>query len=128
MCIADSDQGPRGGHREINWESATKGTFTVKEVIEFAGKNDWQLADSITILKDSLTKNNFVKLKTNDYALELLRERVLPKLKPSKMKILIFKTNLLAVKPGNSRETFENGFAVLNSEGTIFRVYHFWGE
>lgn len=128
ILTKDSDQGPWGGYREINWKSETNNTFTDKELIEFADKNDWKLLDSISFSADTLTKNTFSKLKNDDYSLDILKESILPKLKSNDNQIFIFTTTWLAVEPGNARETFENGFAVLNSDRTELNIYHLWGE
>lgn len=128
LLTKNSEQGPWGGHREMNWKSETNNTFTDKELIEFADKNDWKLLDSISFLADTLTKKSFLKLKIEDYSLDILNENVLPKLKTNYNQIFIFKTTWLAVEPGNTRETFENGFAVLNSDGTELKIYNLWGE
>jgi len=128
MLTNDSDQGPWGGHREINWKSESNNTFTDKELIGFADKNDWQLLDSISFSADTLTKKSFSKLKNDDYSFDILNESILPKLKTNDNKVFIFKTTWLAVEPGNTRETFENGFAVLNSDRTELKIFHFWGE
>lgn len=124
----NSDQGPWGGHREINWKSEINNTFTDKELIEFADKNDWKFLDSISFSEDTLTKKSFSKIDNDDYSLDILNENIVPKLKTKDNKIFMFKTTWLAVEPGNARETFENGFAVLNSDGTELKIYHLWGE
>lgn len=128
ILTKNSDQGPWGGQREINWKSETDNTFTDKELVEFADKNDWKLVDSISFSADTLTKSTFSKLKSDDYSLNILNESILPKIKSKDSKIFIFKTTWLNVEPGNTRETFENGFAVLNSDRTELKVYHLWGE
>jgi len=128
MLTKNSDQGPWGGHREINWKSETNNTFTDKELIDFTNQNDWKLLDSVSFSIDTLTKESFSKLKNDDYSLDILNESILPKLKSKNNKIFIFKTTWLAVEPGNTRETFENGFAVLNSDRTELKIYHLWGE
>ena len=128
ILTKNSDQGPWGGHREINWKSEANNTFTDKELIEFAENNDWELIDSFSFSTDTLTKSSFSKLKNDAYSLDLLNESILPRLKTNDNRIFIFKTTWLAVEPGNTRETFENGFAVLNSDGTELKVYHLWGE
>ena len=128
ILTKNSDQGPWGGHREINWKSETDNTFTDKELIEFANKNDWQLIDSISFSADKVTKDSFSKLKNEHYSLDILNQSVLPKVKTNDDRIFIFKTTWLALEPGNTRETFENGFAVLNSDGTELKVFHLWGE
>lgn len=128
ILTKDSDQGPWGGHREINWKSESNNTFTGKELIEFADKNDWKLLDSISFSEDTLTKNSFSKLKNDDYSLYILNESILPKLKSNDNQIFIFKTTWLAVEPGNARESFENGFAIINSDGRELKIFHLWGE
>ena len=40
ILTKNSDQGPWGGHREINWKSEANNTFTDKELIEFSENND----------------------------------------------------------------------------------------
>ncbi len=128
ILTKNSDQGPWGGHREIKWKSEAYNTFSDKELIEFADKNDWKLLDSISFSADTLTKKSFSKLKNDDYSLDILNDSILPKLKTNDNRIFIFKTTWLTVEPGNTRETFENGFAVLNADGTELKVYHLWGE
>jgi hypothetical protein len=123
-----SDQGPWGGHRVICWKSETNNTFTHSEVIDFAEKNEWKLVDSISFSADTLSENSFSRLKNDDYSREILNENVWPKLEPDDHKVFIFRTGWLAVQPGNSHETFENGYAVLNSDGTKLKIYHLWGE
>ena len=127
IVTKNSDQGPWGGHREIIWKTEAN-TFTDKEIIEFATKNDWELIDSISFSVKSSWIESFAKLKNDDYSIDILKEKVLPLLKPKDNKCLVFKTTWLAVEPGNARETFENGFAILNSDGTELKVYHLWGE
>lgn len=128
ILTKNSDQGPWGGNREINWKSKTNNSFTDKELIEFANKNDWKFIDSLSFSKDNLTKNSFSKLKNDDYSLDILYNDIVPKLKKNDSKIFIFKTTWLNVEPGNTRETFENGFAVLNTDKTELKVFHLWGE
>lgn len=128
ILTKNSDQGLWGGEMEIYWKSETSSTFTDKELIEFADKNDWKLLDSISFSADTLTKSCFFKLKSDDYSLDILNESILPKIKSKDSKIFIFKTTWLNVEPGNTRQTFENGFAVLNSERTELKIFHLWGE
>jgi hypothetical protein len=128
ILTKNSDQGPWGGHREIKWKGETYNTFSDKELIEYADKNDWKLLDSISFSADTLTKKSFSKLKNDGYSHDILNESILPKLKTTDNRIFIFKTTWLRIESGNTRETFENGFAVLNSDGTELKVYHLWGE
>ena len=108
-----SDQGPWGGYEEIDWKSDADNFFTSQKVIAFADKNEWKLIDSISFSADTLTRNSIIKLKNDDYSIDIFRDKVLPKLTTKDNKLFVFKTNWLAVEPGNARETFENGFVVL---------------
>lgn len=128
ILTKNSDQGPWGGHREIAWKGEAKNTFTDKALIEFASKNNWELIDSVSFSVDTLTKNSFSKLKAYDYSLDILNESILPKLKTNDNRVFVFKTSWLEVESGNARETFENGFAILNSDGTELKIFHLWGD
>lgn len=128
ILTKSSDQGPWGGHREIHWKSETNSTFTDIDIIDFANENDWELIESVSFSVDTLNQNSFSNLKNDDYSIDILKERILEKLESRDNKILVFKTTWLAVEPGNARETFENGFAILNSDGTELKIYHMWGE
>jgi hypothetical protein len=123
-----SDQGPWGGHREIHWESNNVNTFSPNEILDFANKNGWVLADSISFTADSLTRQTNSENENNDYTINILIREVLPKWKGSDIKVFIFKTGWIAVEPGNTGETDKNGFVTLNSNGTELIVYHLWGE
>lgn len=128
VSTKNCNQGPWGGPLEINWKSEIKNTFTEQELIKYAEKNEWKLLDSVLFSADALTKNSFSTLKIDDYSHYLFNENVLTKLKTNDKRIFIFKTTWLSVEPGNARETFANGFALLNSDITGLNVYHFWVE
>jgi hypothetical protein len=123
-----SDQGPWGGNRGLHWKSNTTHTFTDHGLIEFAEQNDWILVDSTSFSVDTLNKASFRKLKNDAYSVDILEESVVPKLTATDSKLFVFKTTWMAVEPGNLGQTFENGFAVLNSDGTELKVFHLWGE
>ena len=127
ITISENDQGPWGGHRKIVWNSGVS-FFNVEEIIDYAKKNDWQLTDSIMFSTDTLTKESRIKYKNDDYSLTIFREMVLSELHPNDNRAFVFMTTWLAVEPGNTRETFVNGFVVLNSDGTEMKMYHLWGE
>ena len=128
ILTKNSDQGPWGGRREIYWQCATKNSFTARELIEFAKKNDWKLVDTITISANTVTLKRISALRNEDYSLELLKQEIIPNIDSGSYKVYVFKTTWLAVEPGNNRETFENGFALINSSGTELRINHIWGE
>jgi hypothetical protein len=127
IATHSSNQGPWGGYREINWKSEIANTFHAKELLEFSAEHDWTVVDSMAFSTDTLTART-VELKTDDYATDIFKEEILPKLKAQDSKLFVFKTTWLAVEPGNTRDTFDNGFAVLNANGTALKVYHIWGE
>ena len=124
----NSNQGPWGGHTEVFWKGDTQNTFSDFKLIEYAQKNNWKLVDSISFSVDSIADNDFTKLKIDDYSLTILKKNIQLNAASNDYKVFIFKTNWLAVEPGNARETFENGFAIINSNGTELSIYHLWGE
>ena len=126
IIFKTSDQGPRGGHREINWEATNAKTFDVKQVIDFAKENGWQLVDSFEIEKDTLSLQP--KPKADDYAIELFKQLNFRKTNPIKSTIFMFKTGWIAIEPGNARETYQNGFLIFSDDFTKMKVYHSWGE
>jgi hypothetical protein len=127
ILTKDSDQGPWGGHRILTWKTETKNTFTDHELIEFTDKNDWKLLDSISLLTEDLNAISFSKLKIDDLSQDILNEIILPKINTKDCKIFIFETTWLYVEPGNARETFQNGFVVMNLDGTELNLFHHWG-
>lgn len=127
LIVNTSDHGPWGGYSTWLWKSDTT-TFTDAAVIDFAKKNGWTIADSLALLADTINSTNLPALKVDAYSVDLLKSTVIPRLEPGDCTIIIFKTSWLAVEPGNARETFVNGFAVLNVAGTRLKMYHQWGE
>lgn len=128
LLTKQNDQGPWGGYREIKWKTSVPNTFIVKELILIAEKNEWKFIDSLSISADTLTNSSPSTQKLDDYSLVLLKQKILPILASDDVRILVFKTHWLAIEPGNARETFENGFAVINKEGKELKIFHFWGE
>ena len=67
-------------------------------------------------------------IKNDSFSDEILNDNLLSKLNEKDLTIYKFKTDWIAVKPGNETETDINGFVVLNSERTKLTVYQLWGE
>jgi hypothetical protein len=126
IVIKKSNQGPRGGNREIIWKSKYTHTFDKEHVISYAKKNGWQLTDVLAVKNDSLI--SFGNYEQKSYSFNILTDNVATLINKSSTCILIFKTGWIAIEPGNARETKKNGFAILNSDGTELAVYHLWGE
>src|SRR4051794_35517328 len=51
-----SDQGPNGGHRAMYWKADNAGTFSSKNVLDFAKNNGWTLVDSSEFNSDQTNK------------------------------------------------------------------------
>ncbi len=120
-----NDQGPWGGNSEINWKSNRANSFSAKEILDFATQNGWKLTDSLIYKKNSIKP--FTNYNDKDYSYRLL-ETFLNKSNSAENYVYVFKTDWLAVEPGNERETNKNGFVVINSNRKEFTVYHLWGE
>ena len=124
----NSDQGPWGGHRNFVWTSKSEKYFDSKSIIDYAANNGWTFIDSVYISTDTLKPYTASESLNNEYWEDILRIDVLPKWKGQKVKILKFKTGLVAIEPGNTKETEINGFATTNLSGTELHVDHKWGE
>ena len=112
-----SDQGPFGGTTIINWSSKNKG-FKEDELISFAKENDWNFIDSMTI------QNGELKTAKRNYTVELINENNKFDNEFKNGKFFLFKTGMIAIKPGNSTETETNGFLILNQNKTELKLFH----
>ncbi len=125
--INESDQGPWGGHREIRWKADNATRFNTQTILDFARKNGWTLTDSLTLVSDALLCENGVN--KDDYMFDILTRTVLPEWKPMDVKIYVFKTGWISVRPGNDEtDTEKNGFVGISNDGKTLLVYHQWGE
>ena len=86
------------------------------------------MVDTISLATDSPKTKIYTLPYSDDYSLTILNEHILPKLKAKDNKIYVFSTTWVAVEPGNARDSFANGFAVLNSDGTTLKIFFEWGE
>ena len=131
-----SDQGPYGGHRAIYWKSNTKDIFTSAHVLDFAKKNGWTLVDSSGHNSDQtnkwtydnkavfpLTSKGFSDTIENNTQLEHF-----PRWFGGQVTVFKFRTGWVTIEPGTDKSIEENGFVVINSDGTQMAVYHLWGE
>jgi hypothetical protein len=114
----NSDNGPFGGETKIAWYCEKE--IADKDVINYAEKNGWKLIDSVN--------SDSEMIRNDSYSDEILNNNLLSKLNEKDLTVYKFKTDWIAVKPGNETETDINGFVVLNSERTKLTVYQLWGE
>lgn len=131
-----SDQGPYGGHRAVYWKSDKANSFTSNNVLEFARKNGWTLVDSSAFNSDQtnkwtynnqaifpLTSTGFSDTIENNTQLEYF-----PRWFDGQITVFKFKTGWVTIEPGTDNSMEENGFVVINRDGTEMVVYHLWGE
>lgn len=131
-----SDQGPYGGHRAIYWKSDKANDFTSTHVLAFAKKNGWTLVDSSEYNSDQtkkwmyndkavfpLTSTGFSDTIENNSQLEHF-----PRWFSGKTTVFKFRTGWVTIEPGTDNSIEENGFVVINSDGTEMAAYHLWGE
>lgn len=132
LIKSQSDQGPYGGHRELYWKSNKKNTFASRDLIDFATRNGWQIADSIhikaEILKKWMNDGETFPFTYSDFNDSSITRSKFPGWISSDVQLYRFKTGWIAVEPGNARETEKNGYIVINANGTELAVYHLWGE
>lgn len=120
--FSESDQGPWGGTRKMDWKLLEK--TKNHQLIDFAQNNGWTFVDSLTLTNDKL-KDLDIK---NDYSDYILSEKAFLNLNDSKYKILRFKSGWVSIEPGNLSETLINGFIIIDLNNNFQRVYHSWGE
>ncbi|TDE44956.1 hypothetical protein E0I26_07400 [Flavobacterium rhamnosiphilum] len=131
-----SDHGPYGGHRATYWKAKTKNTFNPEKVIEFAKENGWILIgreefDSENVKKWKsgnkpifpLTSLGFKPENANDFIVEKF-----PRWINSNITVYKFKTNFIMIESGTDNSIEENGFILINENGTEMSVYNLWGE
>jgi|SRR5579875_2928516 len=131
-----SDQGPYGGHRAIHWKSDKTNSFTSNDALDFARKNGWTLIDSSAFNSDQtnkwtynnkaifpLTNTGFSDTQLNDAHLTDF-----PRWFGGQVSVYKFKTGWVTMEPGTDSSIEENGFVVINRDGTEMAVYHLWGE
>jgi len=131
-----SDQGPYGGHRAMFWKSKKPNTFNSVNVIDFARKNSWDFVDSFKFKPEQMKlwqKDNklvfpFSYTNFSDTMTKFSTIECFPRWINSQITVLKFETDWEAIEPGNAKQTEENGFAVINKDGTEMSVYHLWGE
>lgn len=78
---------------------ATNPTFTARELIEFAKKNDWKLVDTITISANTVTLKRISALRNVNYSLELLKQEIIPNIDSGSYKVYVFKTSCWQLSP-----------------------------
>ena len=131
-----SDQGPYGGHRAVYWKSDEANTFRSANVLVFARKNGWTFVDSSEFNSDHTNKwtyNNkaVFPLTSIGFSDTLLNDAHLtdfPRWFGGQVRVYTFKTGWVQIEPGTNNSVEENGFIVINSDGTEMSVYHLWGE
>lgn len=131
-----NDQGPYGGHRATYWKTKAENTFDSKNIIEFAKENGWVLTGKEKYNSESIKKwkignklifpltfSGFKPKLDNDFTFENF-----PRWINSAVTIYKFKTNFITIEPGTDNSIEENGFILINENGTEMSVYNLWGE
>ncbi len=119
ITIHNNDQGPWGGHRQIQWKGKHGDHVSVPEIITYAAKNGWKYSRQYSF-----------PLETNQqcYTYLQLKERIPLQMQSAGNRMLVFQTDWLLVEPGDQSETYENGFFILSADSTEWIMWHIWGE
>ncbi|MFN7098993.1 MAG: hypothetical protein ACK4M4_01300 [Flavobacterium sp.] len=131
-----SDQGPYGGHRAMYWKTEIKKTFKPEKIIEFAKENGWTLTATEKINSKGMKNWNengktVFPLTSQGFKPELMEDNIsedFPRWINSDITIYKFKTNFVTIEPGTDNSIEENGFVIINEDGTEMSVYNLWGE
>jgi hypothetical protein len=131
-----SDQGPYGGHTAVHWKSNKTNAFSSTNILDFAKKNGWTLVDSSDFNDDHVNKwtyNNkaVFPLTSSGFSETHLNDPHLtdfPRWFEGQVTVYKFKTGWVTIEPDTDNSIEENGFVVINNDGTEMAVYHLWGE
>ena len=102
-----SDQGPWGGTRWVLWTAQTAGTFTTKDVMEFAGAEGWKCSSAGNDLPDVQGMPRHIREASDVFACS---------------------TGWIRVEPGTGETSDSSGYVQIEKSGTRMAVYHLWGE
>jgi hypothetical protein len=97
-----SDQGPFGGKREIFWKVSGGRMFSSREFIAFAGKNGWQLIDSLYIPLRRLKKwtyNNSFPFTYSEISDSSMVDVGFPRWIEADIELYRFSTGWVAIEP-----------------------------
>lgn len=135
---SDSNQGPYGGKRSLFWSTPVNGTFSEKEVLEFASANKWEPVDSMTFTRKELHSWHHDGIPVFpiyfDGAIKIYSENNLSAYTAferwieSDLKVYRCRTNWLLFYPGTDESTQENGYIIISQDGRQMTIYHLWGE
>ena len=121
-----SDQGPRGGHREIFWESKKPATFSATEIIQFAQTHGWKFVDS-SYNYSGLSKTWHV-FNTRE-ASPPFQNTYFDKWAKTDWKLLQFDSKWTRESEAGSGEFVTSyGYILLNNERNMMMFIHVWGE
>ena len=131
-----SDQGPYGGHRAMYWKTETPETFKYEKIIEFAEENGWILTgtEKFGLEKIKNWKENgklIFPLTSQGFNSEVIEDNIsedFPRWINSDITVYKFKTNFVTIEPGTDNSIDENGFVIINKDGTEMSLYNLWGE
>lgn len=128
-----SDQGSYGGHREMYCKTEIKKNEP-KKTIEFANVNGWTLTSTEKINLEGMKNWNengktVFPLTSQGFKPELMEDNIIadfPRWINSDITIYKFKTNFVTITPGTDNSIEENGFVIINNDGTEMSVYNLW--
>lgn len=131
-----SDQGPYGGHRAMYWKTEGAKTFKSEKIIKFAKENGWILTGTEKFSHEKMKnwKENgklVFPLTSQGFKPELMEDNIskdFPRWINSDITVYKFKTNFVTIEPGTDESINENGFVIINKDGTEMSVYNLWGE
>lgn len=133
FCLANvSDAGPFGGTTAMYWKLTGGAVFSEKDLFAFASQNGWKYVDAIKVPADTVSTwvsgEPVFPFAYTDFTDDDITLTAFPRWIESEIVVHRFKTNWIAVEPGNVRETRVNGYIVLSSDKKQLSVYHLWGE
>lgn len=128
IILHDSKQGLYGGRSFTCWQTSGNDIFNISDFKNFAKNHGWKLQDSFKIKSSWLAKFNFFPFTYSRFSDSNLVDVGFRSWVLSDAILYRFNTGWIAVEPGNAKETDQNGYVVISSNGSRVAVYHKWGE
>lgn len=128
-----SSQGVRGGYRAMYWKGESN-TFRLVDVLQFADEQGWSFADSRSFsseLVDAWTYSDkpvFPLSHEGFWITPSTTYLCFPRWIEGNLRVYSFRTGWVTFQPGTDEYIEDNGFVIVNADGSEMAVYHLWGE
>jgi hypothetical protein len=129
IVAQQSDQGPWGGHRWVQWESRNAGVFSEREAKKFAIEHGWKFLQRFEVSAQGMSDwKGFKQSRVFPLFQTGLANDGFPRRIVSDSIFLKFDSGWLREDPGTNEMSTAYGYLQVSKDGTQMAVYHLWGN